>query len=148
MPSTGRLGAFKLTAVSGAYWRGDEHNPQLTRIYGTAWATDADLEAYLVKVEEAEKRDHRKLGTDLDLFSFPEEIGSGLAVFHPRGGLIRMIMEDYSRRRHVEDDYLFVNSPHISKRELFDVAGTSTGTPTACSRRWSSMAAPSTTSSR
>ena len=123
VPSTGRLGAFKLTAVSGAYWRGDEHNPQLTRIYGTAWATDADLEAYLVKVEEAEKRDHRKLGTDLDLFSFPEEIGSGLAVFHPRGGLIRMIMEDYSRRRHVEDDYLFVNSPHISKRELFDVSG-------------------------
>ena len=123
MPSTGRLGAFKLTAVSGAYWRGDEHNPQLTRIYGTAWATDADLEAYLVTVEEAERRDHRKLGTDLDLFSFPEEIGSGLAVFHPRGGLIRMIMEDYSRRRHVEDDYLFVNSPHISKRELFDVSG-------------------------
>ena len=123
VPSTGRLGAFKLTAVSGAYWRGDEHNPQLTRIYGTAWATDADLEAYLVKVEEAEKRDHRKLGTDLDLFSFPEEIGSGLAVFHPRGGLIRMIMEDYSRRRHVEDDYLFVNSPHITKRELFDVSG-------------------------
>jgi threonyl-tRNA synthetase len=123
VPSTGRLGAFKLTAVSGAYWRGDEHNPQLTRIYGTAWATDADLEAYLVRVEEAEKRDHRKLGTDLDLFSFPEEIGSGLAVFHPRGGLIRMIMEDYSRRRHVEDDYLFVNSPHITKRELFDVSG-------------------------
>jgi threonyl-tRNA synthetase len=123
VPSTGRLGAFKLTAVSGAYWRGDEHNPQLTRIYGTAWATDADLDAYLLKVEEAEKRDHRKLGTDLDLFSFPEEIGSGLAVFHPRGGLIRMIMEDYSRRRHVEDDYLFVNSPHITKRELFDVSG-------------------------
>jgi threonyl-tRNA synthetase len=123
VPSTGRLGAFKLTAVSGAYWRGDEHNPQLTRIYGTAWATDADLEAYVLRVEEAEKRDHRKLGTDLDLFSFPEEIGSGLAVFHPRGGLIRMIMEDYSRRRHVEDDYLFVTSPHITKRELFDVSG-------------------------
>ena len=123
VPSTGRLGAFKLTAVSGAYWRGDEHNPQLTRIYGTAWATEADLEAYLMRLEEAEKRDHRKLGTDLDLFSFPEEIGSGLAVFHPRGGLIRMIMEDYSRRRHVEDDYLFVNSPHITKRELFDVSG-------------------------
>jgi threonyl-tRNA synthetase len=123
VPSTGRLGAFKLTAISGAYWRGDEHNPQLTRIYGTAWATEADLEAHLANLEEAEKRDHRKLGSDLDLFSFPEEIGSGLAVFHPRGGLIRMIMEDYSRRRHVEDDYLFVNSPHITKRELFDVSG-------------------------
>jgi threonyl-tRNA synthetase len=123
VPSTGRLGAFKLTAISGAYWRGDEKNAQLTRIYGTAWANEADLEAHLAKLEEAEKRDHRKLGTDLDLFSFPEEIGSGLAVFHPRGGLIRMIMEDYSRQRHVEDDYLFVNSPHITKRELFDVSG-------------------------
>jgi threonyl-tRNA synthetase len=123
VPSTGRLGAFKLTAVSGAYWRGDEKNAQLTRIYGTAWATQADLDAYLERLEEAERRDHRKLGTDLDLFSFPEEIGSGLAVFHPRGGLIRMLMEDYSRQRHVEDDYLFVNSPHITKRQLFDVSG-------------------------
>ncbi len=123
VPSTGRLGAFKLTAVSGAYWRGDEKNAQLTRIYGTAWANQADLDAYLERLEEAERRDHRKLGTDLDLFSFPEEIGSGLAVFHPRGGLIRMLMEDYSRRRHVEDDYLFVNSPHITKRQLFDVSG-------------------------
>jgi threonyl-tRNA synthetase len=123
VPSTGRLGAFKLTGVSGAYWRGDEKNPQLTRIYGTAWATQADLDAYLERLEEAERRDHRKLGTDLDLFSFPEEIGSGLAVFHPRGGLIRMLMEDYSRRRHVEGDYLFVNSPHISKRNLFDTSG-------------------------
>jgi threonyl-tRNA synthetase len=123
VPSTGRLGAFKLTAVSGAYWRGDEKNAQLTRIYGTAWANQADLDAYLQRLEEAERRDHRKLGTDLDLFSFPEEIGSGLAVFHPRGGLIRMLMEDYSRRRHVEDDYLFVNSPHITKRQLFDVSG-------------------------
>jgi threonyl-tRNA synthetase len=123
VPSTGRLGAFKLTAVSGAYWRGDEKNAQLTRIYGTAWATQADLDAYLERLEEAERRDHRKLGTDLDLFSFPEEIGSGLAVFHPRGGLIRILMEDYSRQRHVEDDYLFVNSPHITKRQLFDVSG-------------------------
>ncbi len=123
LPSTGRLGAFKLTAVSGAYWRGDEKNAQLTRIYGTAWATQADLDAYLERLEEAERRDHRKLGTDLDLFSFPEEIGSGLAVFHPRGGLIRMLMEDYSRQRHVEDHYLFVNSPHITKRQLFDVSG-------------------------
>jgi len=123
VPSTGRLGAFRLTGVSGAYWRGDEKNPQLTRIYGTAWATEDDLDAYLKGLEEAERRDHRKLGTDLDLFSFPEEIGSGLAVFHPRGGLIRMLMEDYSRKRHVEGNYQFVNSPHISKRNLFDTSG-------------------------
>ena len=121
MPSTGRLGAFKLTAISGAYWRGDEKNPQLTRIYGTAWATQEDLDAYLLRLEEAERRDHRKLGVELDLFSFPEEIGSGLAVFHPRGGLIRRIMEDYSRRRHEEGGYQFVNSPHITKADLFEI---------------------------
>jgi threonyl-tRNA synthetase len=121
--STGRLGAFKLTAVSGAYWRGDDTNPQLTRIYGTAWATEEDLAAYLERLEEAERRDHRKLGVDLDLFSFPDEIGSGLAVFHPRGGLIRRLMEDYSRQRHVEGGYEFVNSPHITKRDLFDTSG-------------------------
>ena len=121
--SSGRLGAFTLTAVSGAYWRGDEKNPQLTRIYGTAWATQEDLDAYLARLEEAERRDHRKLGVDLDLFSFPEEIGSGLAVFHPRGGLVRKIMEDYSRGRHEEGDYQFVYSPHISKRQLFDTSG-------------------------
>ncbi len=123
LPSTGMLGAFKLTAVSGAYWRGDEANTQLTRIYGTAWATQDDLDAYLERLEEAERRDHRKLGADLDLFSFPEEVGSGLAVFHPRGGLVRMIMEDYSRRRHVEGGYEFVYSPHISKRHLFETSG-------------------------
>jgi threonyl-tRNA synthetase len=123
VPSTGRLGAFRLTAVSGAYWRGDDANPQLTRIYGTAWATEDDLQAHLHRLEEAERRDHRKLGTDLDLFSFPEEIGSGLAVFHPRGGLIRRLMEDYSRQRHVEGGYEFVNTPHITKRDLFDVSG-------------------------
>ena len=123
LPSSGRLGAFTLTGVSGAYWRGDEKNPQLTRIYGTAWATEEDLATYLERLEEAERRDHRKLGVELDLFSFPEEIGSGLAVFHPRGGTVRMIMEDYSRRRHVEGDYLFVTSPHIAKRNLFDTSG-------------------------
>ena len=123
VPSSGRLGAFTLTGVSGAYWRGDEKNPQLTRIYGTAWATQADLDAHLERLEEAERRDHRKLGADLDLFSFPEEIGSGLAVFHPRGGLIRRVMEDYSRARHVEGGYDFVNSPHITKRNLFDTSG-------------------------
>jgi threonyl-tRNA synthetase len=123
VPSTGQLGAFKLTAISGAYWRGDEKNQQLTRIYGTAWATQGDLDAYLLRLEEAERRDHRKLGVELDLFSFPEEIGSGLAVFHPRGGLIRRIMEDYSRRRHEEGGYQFVNSPHITKADLFKISG-------------------------
>ena len=116
-------GAFKLTNVAGAYWRGDERNPQLTRIYGTAWATQDDLEAYLHRLEEAERRDHRKLGADLDLFSFPEEIGSGLAVFHPKGGLVRRLMEDYSRRRHEEAGYDFVYTPHITKSMLFEISG-------------------------
>ena len=123
VPSTGRLGAFKLTHLAGAYWRGDEKNPQLTRVYGTAWATQEDLDEYLHRLEEAERRDHRKLGLELDLFSFPDEIGSGLAVFHPRGGLVRRIMEDYSRRRHDEAGYEFVNSPHITKSDLFETSG-------------------------
>ena len=123
VPSTGRLGVFKLTSIAGAYWRGDERNEQLTRIYGTAWTTPEELEAYLTRLEEAERRDHRRLGLELDLFSFPEEIGSGLAVFHPRGGLVRTIMEDYSRRRHEEGGYQFVYSPHISKRHLFETSG-------------------------
>jgi threonyl-tRNA synthetase len=123
VPSTGRLGAFKLTHLAGAYWRGDEKNPQLTRVYGTAWATREDLDEHLHRLEEAERRDHRKLGQELDLFSFPDEIGSGLAVFHPRGGLVRRIMEDYSRRRHDEAGYEFVNSPHITKSDLFQISG-------------------------
>jgi threonyl-tRNA synthetase len=123
VPHTGVLGAFKLTNVAGAYWRGDEANPQLTRIYGTAWASQDDLEAYLQRLEEAERRDHRKLGQDLDLFSFPEEIASGLAVFHPKGGLVRRLMEDYSRRRHEEAGYEFVYTPHITKSELFEISG-------------------------
>jgi len=123
VPSTGRLGAFKLTHLAGGYWRGDERNPQLTRVYGTAWATQGDLDAYLHRIEEAERRDHRKLGLELDLFSFPDEIGSGLAVFHPRGGLVRRIMEDYSRRRHEEAGYEFVNTPHITKADLFHTSG-------------------------
>ena len=123
VPSTGRLGVFKLTSVAGAYWRGDERNQQLTRIYGTAWATQDDLDAHLRRLEEAERRDHRRLGHELDLFSFPDEIGSGLAVFHPRGGLVRTIMEDSSRRRHEEDGYAFVYSPHISKSNLFETSG-------------------------
>jgi threonyl-tRNA synthetase len=121
--STGRLGPFKLMRVAGAYFRGDEANPMLQRIYGTAWFTDADLKAHLHRLEEAAKRDHRKLGVELDLFSFPEEIGSGLAVFHPRGGIVRKIMEDYSRRRHEEAGYEFVYSPHITKSNLFETSG-------------------------
>ncbi|MBA3690469.1 MAG: threonine--tRNA ligase [Actinobacteria bacterium] len=123
LPSTGRLGAFKLTHLAGAYWRGDERNPQLTRVYGTAWATQEALEEHLHRLEEAERRDHRKLGLELDLFSFPDEIGSGLAIFHPRGGLVRAIMEDYSRRRHQEGGYEFVNTPHITKSDLFETSG-------------------------
>jgi threonyl-tRNA synthetase len=123
VPHTGRLGHFKLMRVAGAYWRGDERNPMLQRIYGTAWASKKDLEAHLHRLEEAEKRDHRKLGVELDLFSFPEEVGPGLAVFHPKGGIVRRLMEDYSRQRHEEAGYDFVYSPHITKSKLFEISG-------------------------
>jgi threonyl-tRNA synthetase len=123
VPSTGRLGHFKLMRVAGAYWRGDEKRAQLQRIYGTAWESEKALAAHLHQLEEAERRDHRKLGTELDLFSFPEEIGSGLPLFHPKGGTIRRLMEEYSRQRHVEEGYEFVNSPHITKSELFEISG-------------------------
>ena len=123
VPSTKRLGAFKLMRVAGAYWRGDEKRPMLQRIYGTAWESQAALDAHLHQLEEAERRDHRKLGVELDLFSFPGEIGSGLAVFHPKGGTVRRIMEDYSRERHVEAGYEFVTSPHIAKEDLFHTSG-------------------------
>jgi threonyl-tRNA synthetase len=108
---------------SGAYWRGSEKNPMLQRIYGTAWPSQDELNGYLEMLAEAEKRDHRKLGQELDLFSFPEEIGSGLAVFHPKGGIVRRAMEDYSRKRHEEEGYEFVYSPHITKAALFETSG-------------------------
>ena len=124
VPTTKVLGnAFKLMRSAAAYWRGSEKNPQLQRIYGTAWPTKGELKAYLDRLAEAEKRDHRKLGAELDLFSFPEEIGSGLAVFHPKGGVIRREMEDYSRRRHEDAGYEFVYSPHITKGNLFQTSG-------------------------
>lgn len=123
VPHTGHLGHFKLMRVAGAYWRGDETQPMLQRIYGTAWDTKAALQAHLHRLEEAEKRDHRKLGVELDLFSFPDEIGSGLPVFHPKGGVIRRIMEDYSRQRHEEEGYEFVYTPHITKGGLFETSG-------------------------
>ncbi len=123
VPDTGRLGHFKLTKVAGAYWRGDENGPMLQRIYGTAWDTDKALAEHLHRLEEAEKRDHRKLGVELDLFSFPDEIGSGLAVFHPKGGVVRRLMEDYSRTRHEQAGYEFVYSPHITKANLFEQSG-------------------------
>jgi len=123
VPSTKRLGAFKLMRVAGAYWRGDEKRPMLQRIYGTAWESQAALDAHLHQLEEAERRDHRKLGVELDLFSFPGEIGSGLAVFHPKGGTVRRLMEDYSRERHVQAGYEFVTSPHIAKEDLFNTSG-------------------------
>jgi threonyl-tRNA synthetase len=123
VPSTGRLGAFKLMRVAGAYWRGDEKGPQLQRIYGTAWEDDKALAAHLERLAEAERRDHRRLGLELDLFSFPDEIGSGLAVFHPKGGVMRRIMEEYSRTRHEAAGYEFVYTPHISKEDLFQTSG-------------------------
>jgi len=124
VPTTKVLGnAFKLMRSAAAYWRGSEKNPQLQRVYGTAWPTKDELKAYLDRLAEAEKRDHRKLGVELDLFSFPEEIGSGLVVFHPKGGVIRKAMEDYSRRRHEEAGYEFVYSPHITKGTLFQTSG-------------------------
>jgi len=123
VPSTKRISAFRLTKVAAAYWRGDEKRQQLQRIYGTAWEDEKALQAHLTMLEEAEKRDHRKLGAELDLFSFPSEIGSGLAVFHPKGGIIRREMEDYSRRRHEAAGYSFVNTPHIAKGGLFETSG-------------------------
>jgi threonyl-tRNA synthetase len=123
VPTTKHIPAFKLTRVAAAYWRGSEKNPQLQRIYGTAWESSEALDAYLERVAEAERRDHRRIGTELDLFSFPEEIGSGLPLFHPKGGIIRREMENYSRQRHEESGYEFVNTPHITKSGLFFTSG-------------------------
>ncbi len=123
LPSTKHIPAFKLMRSAGAYWRGSEKNPMLQRIYGTAWPSQDELNGYLEMLAEAEKRDHRKLGQELDLFSFPEEIGSGLAVFHPNGGIVRRAMEDYSRKRHEDEGYEFVYSPHITKAALFETSG-------------------------
>ena len=123
LPTTRQIPAFKLLRSGGAYWRGSEKNPQLQRIYGTAWPSREAQDHYLEMLAEAERRDHRKLGTELDLFSFPTEIGSGLAVFHPKGGTVRRVMEDYSRQRHEAAGYEFVNTPHITKEELFQISG-------------------------
>ncbi|MGI6872237.1 threonine--tRNA ligase [Amycolatopsis sp. 3B14] len=123
VPTTKFIPAFKLTRVAAAYWRGSEKNPQLQRIYGTAWESAEAQDAYLERLAEAERRDHRRLGAELDLFSFPEEIGSGLPVFHPKGGIIRRELENYSRRRHEESGYEFVNTPHITKSGLFYTSG-------------------------
>ncbi|EHR51639.1 threonyl-tRNA synthetase [Saccharomonospora marina XMU15] len=123
VPTTKYIPAFKLTRVAAAYWRGNEKNPQLQRIYGTAWESQQAQDHYLELLAEAERRDHRRLGAELDLFSFPEEIGSGLPVFHPKGGIIRRELENYSRRRHEESGYEFVNTPHISKSGLFHTSG-------------------------
>ncbi|GAA1148458.1 threonine--tRNA ligase [Kitasatospora gansuensis] len=123
LPSTRHIPAFKLMRNAAAYWRGSEKNPMLQRIYGTAWPTKDELKAHLEFLEEAAKRDHRKLGSELDLFSIPEEIGSGLAVFHPKGGIMRRVMEDYSRKRHEESGYEFVYTPHATKGSLFELSG-------------------------
>ncbi len=123
LPTTKRIPAFKLMRSAAAYWRGDEKNKQLQRIYGTAWETKEALDEHLHRIEEAERRDHRKLGRELDLYSFPDEIGSGLVVFHPRGGVIKREMEDYVRRRHIEEGFQYVGTPHIAKEGLFHTSG-------------------------
>jgi threonyl-tRNA synthetase len=123
LPSTKRIPAFKLMRTAAAYWRGDEKNQQLQRIYGTAWESKEALADHLHRIEEAEKRDHRKLGRDLDLFSFPDELGSGLPVFHPKGGVIKRVMEDYVRQRHIEEGFQYVGTPHITKEGLFHTSG-------------------------
>ncbi|NNC75714.1 MAG: threonine--tRNA ligase, partial [Acidimicrobiia bacterium] len=123
VPSTGRLKAVKLLRTAGAYWRGDEKNPQLQRIYGTAWESKKALEEYLNRLEEAEKRDHRRLGQALELYSFPSDLGSGLAVWHPKGGMLRKMVEDHSDRIHEEFGFDFVNSPHIAKAGLWQTSG-------------------------
>ena len=123
MPHTGYIPAFALTRNSAAYWRGDQTNQQLQRLYGTAWPSREALKAHQIRLEEAGKRDHRKLGAELDLFSFPDELGSGLAVFHPKGGVIKREMEDYVRRRHIEAGFHYVGTPHISKEGLFHTSG-------------------------
>jgi threonyl-tRNA synthetase len=123
VPTTRKIPAFKLLRTGGAYWRGSEKNPQLQRIYGTAWPSTEAQDQYLTHLAEAERRDHRRLGAELDLFSFPSEIGSGLPVFHPKGGTVRRVLEDHSRRRHEDAGYLFVNTPHITKENLFQTSG-------------------------
>ncbi|WP_334684575.1 threonine--tRNA ligase [Mycetocola sp. CAN_C7] len=124
LPNTRMIGnGYALMRVAAAYWRGSEKNPQLQRIYGTAWPTKDELRAYQGRLEEAAKRDHRKLGAELDLFSFPDELGSGLPVFHPNGGIIRNELEGYSRKRHIEEGYSFVNTPHITKGHLYEISG-------------------------
>ncbi|MGN6335739.1 threonine--tRNA ligase [Mycobacterium sp.] len=123
IPTTKHIPAFKLTRSSAAYWRGDQKNASLQRIYGTAWESQEALDAHLQLIEEAQRRDHRKLGSELDLFSFPDEIGSGLAVFHPKGGVVRRELEEYSRRKHIDAGYEFVNTPHITKAQLFHTSG-------------------------
>ena len=123
LPTTRNIPAFKLMRVAAAYWRGSEKNPQLQRIYGTAWESRDALKEHLRRLEEAEKRDHRRLGAELDLYSFPDELGSGLAVFHPKGGVVKREMEDYVRRRHIEEGFQYVGTPHISKEGLFHTSG-------------------------
>ncbi|MEY3977982.1 MAG: hypothetical protein RLZZ284_838, partial [Actinomycetota bacterium] len=123
VPSTGKLGHFALMKVAGAYWRGNEKGPMLQRIYGTAWESKAALQEHLVRLEEAEKRDHRRLATEMDLLSFPPELGGGLAVWHPKGAIVRKLMEDYSRERHQNGGYQFVYTPHLANAKLFETSG-------------------------
>src|SRR5919202_6017466 len=123
VPSTGALGAFKLQNIAGAYWRGDENNRMLTRIYGTAWPTEKELKAYLRRLEEARQNDHRKLGRELDLFSVSDEVGPGLILWHPKGAMVRVLIEDFSRQAHLDNGYEWVFSPHIGRAGLWETSG-------------------------
>ena len=123
VPTTKRVKAFKLMRSAGAYWRGDENNPQLQRIYGTAWESEKALEEHLHRLEEAKRRDHRRLGAELELYSFPQDLGSGLALWHPKGGILRQVIEDYSRRTHAAHGYDIVFSPHVAKADLWHTSG-------------------------
>ena len=136
VPSTGKLEYFKLMKVAGAYWRGDEKRPMLQRIYGTAWANKKDLAAHLHRLEEAEKRDHRRLAQEMDLVSWPDELGPGLAVWHAKGAIIRKLMEDFSRDRHEEGGYEFAYSPHIAKSVLWETSGHLDFYAEVCTRPW------------
>ena len=147
VPATSKIKAFKLLSIAGAYWKGDEHNKQLQRIYGTAFFTQKDLDAYLKQLEEAKKRDHRKLGKELDLFSIQELAGPGLIFFHPKGGIIRKLLEDWMRDQYLKRGYSLVYTPHVARSICGRPPATPTSTRRTCSRRWS-WTTPSTSSSR
>ena len=144
--TTGEIGALKLTSVAGAYWRGDEHNPMLQRIYGTAWHSQDELDAYLARLEEAQKRDHRKLGAELDLYSIEEDAGGGLVFWHPKGAIVRGIVEAFIREGLRERGYQPVVTPHVVSEKLYEISGHLENFATTCSARWKSRSSASASS--